>query len=233
MLYESHLFSAASGKLSGLVASRNRGGPYVRAYVVPVDPMTTEQNYCRSAWSYLATYWKTTLTATQRARWAALAQGVRLPNRLGIERQPTGRSLFFRQNFHRAQVQEVSGDTYTPVANPPTHIGGDIGDLPSTAVQNSTNSVVRFTWTETPAWTADTTSILLIYASTLCTTQINHYFGPWTLVNYTVSGDWATPLDVTMATGFNLTSGKRIFYRMLVTFQDGRLSNVNTGHQDG
>ena len=218
MLYQSHLFSAASGKLSGLVASHNKGGPYVRAYAVPTDPNTAEQGICRDAWSALSTYWKSTMSATNRARWANLASSVKLPNRLGIERTIGGRPLFFRQNFHRAQGQIFNADAVSPIAAPPATIANDFGPIPATTVQTAANSVVRFTWPSTPPWSGDTTGMLLIYASALVTTQINHYFGPWTLVSAIAPPDWSNPSDIQMASGFTLNAGKRMFHRMIFTW---------------
>lgn len=227
MLYMSHLFSAASGKLSGLVASRNRGGPYVRAHVVPIDPMTTEQLNCRTAMTDLASAWSTTLTATQRSQWAQLAAANPLPNRLGIERIITGRALFFRQNFVRRQAAVQLSAGSPTVATPPSSLSRPLGPLVTPTWNDQSSGQVVFTWAGTPDWNAEAGTFFLIYVSNVSPGTRNRYFGPWTLTYALSAEDWSSPQYIGVTGGDPIATGEKLFFRFVVTFNNGQLSEDN------
>jgi len=71
-----------SGKLGGNVFSHNKGGQYVRQYVIPVNPDSTQQLQVRSRFGMaVATYHS--LTSEKKAMWQAYANGVFSP-KVGI-----------------------------------------------------------------------------------------------------------------------------------------------------
>ena len=75
-------FGMLSGKLGGNVFSHNKGGQYVRQYVIPVNPDSTQQLQVRSRFGMaVATYHS--LTAEKKAMWQAYANGVFSP-KVGI-----------------------------------------------------------------------------------------------------------------------------------------------------
>jgi len=70
------LSSELSGALAGVVGSKARGGVnYFRVRARPGNPKSYLQNSVRSIVSGLAAAWKSVLSDTERAAWAALASG--------------------------------------------------------------------------------------------------------------------------------------------------------------
>lgn len=67
-----------SGKMGGLVFARNKGGPYVRQYAVPVNPNTIAQVNARAAFGSSSANWHN-LNSPQKAQWQAYAEGIFSP----------------------------------------------------------------------------------------------------------------------------------------------------------
>jgi hypothetical protein len=67
-----------SGKMGGLVFSRNKGGAYVRQYVIPVNPNTVAQVNARAAFGSSAANWHN-FNANEKARWQNYAEGIFSP----------------------------------------------------------------------------------------------------------------------------------------------------------
>jgi len=103
MKYIGLISSAASGKMGGVVASHNRGGSYLRAHVIPVQPRTASQTANRQQLAAFSGAFKS-LTASQVAGWNALGQTVTLKNALGGSYNPTGQQLFVSCNRHLASL---------------------------------------------------------------------------------------------------------------------------------
>jgi hypothetical protein len=220
----SHLFSAASGKLSGLVASRNRGGPYVRAHAIPNDPNTFEQQACRAAMAALAERWTNELTNDQRQAWQRAAAAFTLPNRLGIPRHITGRAYFCRQNFVRHQMMEWLSLSPLTYDNPTPGPTCDVGPIPVMTVIDNATSSIRLAWSQEPWWQGDADAYLLVYASLQRPQTVNRYFGPWTLTYAVSAEDFNSPQEFSFNSGETLAAGHRLFTRLLFTAADGRLS---------
>jgi hypothetical protein len=108
------MFSAASGKLGGIVASHNRGGAYIRHHSIPTQPRTAAQKLVRNQLQAFSAAFKS-LTASQIAGWNALGATVSLKSKLGTTYHPTGQQLFVSCNKHLANV----GIT-TQLSNAPT-----------------------------------------------------------------------------------------------------------------
>jgi hypothetical protein len=95
------LLGELSGKLDAEVYSHNRGGPYVKAWVLPADPATGPQLLMRAYLQTLAIQWRTVLTATQRDAWDTYAHNVTVPTRLHPQDRITGRAHYMRSNLAR------------------------------------------------------------------------------------------------------------------------------------
>lgn len=100
MKFTSPVYSAASGSVAGLTYSRNRGGMYTRARVIPSNPQTAAQMVARAATSLVSTTWGT-LTGDQRNAWELYAATVPLVDRLGAQIQVSGINMFVRCNVPR------------------------------------------------------------------------------------------------------------------------------------
>ena len=68
-------------KIGGQVASKNRGGAYMRNKVTPVNPQTAAQTAIRNRLAGLSQAWRA-LTAAQRAAWNGAVGTLREPTSL-------------------------------------------------------------------------------------------------------------------------------------------------------
>ena len=94
---------AGSGKLGGHVQSRNRGGPYVRTRVTPLNPNTPFQIAARQTLAVFSETWRT-LTQAQITAWNEAVDNFKKTDVFGEIRRPTGKNLFTRLNINLASI---------------------------------------------------------------------------------------------------------------------------------
>lgn len=101
-----------SGRVGGVVFSRNRGGDYIRNGPSPVNPQTARQVLVRNALTAASSEWGD-LTADQRKSWAAWAASNPVQNRLGetIRLQPNAAFVWLSSRM------VINGDS--PAVAPP------------------------------------------------------------------------------------------------------------------
>jgi hypothetical protein len=143
---------AGSGKVGGTVASKNRGGTYLRTWVKPVNPRTVAQTFQRDQLASLASGFRG-LTVAQIKAWNAAAYNFPMKNRLGATIIPSGLDLYVALNVNLISIG-VAQITTPPV---PQDVLG-FNTLSATGVA-SVLSIV-FTGTPSPA-----TSDALIFAT--------------------------------------------------------------------
>lgn len=86
-----------SGKLNGWVASKNRGGSYMRTKVTPLNPSTTAQQNARGILGSLSTQWSS-LTDAQRLSFNNAVGDFSRTDIFGDIRNPSGINLFVKLN---------------------------------------------------------------------------------------------------------------------------------------
>lgn len=223
MLYQGTWMTNASGKLGTLIASRNRGGPYVRAYTVPADPNTTEQQAARASMAYLVNLWKTGLTATQRARWARYTLKVRRLNRIGELHSIGGFQEFIRGNMLRQyETQWLGGIALPDLTSPPSNGQAATPLTPVTVTgQNTVTATFDVNFNAADPWNAFSNGGIFVFVSTMFSPTKNWFRGPWTLVG-AVNGGASSPLT---CTGVALpVSGDRFFVKVTAQHGNGMLS---------
>ncbi len=92
-----------SGRIGGLVFSRNRGGDYVRNGPSPTNPQSSYQTAVRNALSLASAGWDT-LTDSQRAAWVSWAQDHPVRNRLGESIRLQGNAAYVQLNSRLAYL---------------------------------------------------------------------------------------------------------------------------------
>jgi len=107
--------SAMSGKLSGNVYARNKGGAYVRNWVKPTNPATTKQQNQRNTLSLKSAAWRT-LTDEQRDSWKSWADDNPVLDRLGCSIVLTGAQAYSKININRDNAGDGAAQTTTPGA---------------------------------------------------------------------------------------------------------------------
>ena len=111
MLFTSPVIAEGSGSIAGLTASRNRGGNYLRARAVPVNPSTPAQIGVRTQLAVLASRWSSVLTQVARDTWDLYALNVLLPGPLGNPRNVGGLGMYIRTNIPASLAGEPVIDT--------------------------------------------------------------------------------------------------------------------------
>ena len=116
---------AGSGKIGGHVASKNRGGSYLRTKVTPNNPQTTAQMSVRGIFASISSLW------------SSLTQGQR--DSFGDIRNPSGKNLFQRlnqnlENTSQAQITTCVAPSEVPFAN----LQGVAGDISNTELNIDT-----------------------------------------------------------------------------------------------
>lgn len=94
---------AGSGKIGGHVASKNRGGAYLRTKVTPSNPQSVDQSNVRNLFTSLSQAWKG-LTENQRNAWNAAVSNFQRTDIFGDLKSPSGINLFQRLNNNMAQI---------------------------------------------------------------------------------------------------------------------------------
>ena len=93
----SALVSDMSGKLNGSVASRNRGGQYLRNKTTPLNPQTAQQVQVRNQFGIISGSWRA-LTDNDRASWNDSAVNFPYTNVFGDVKYLSGFNLHQQLN---------------------------------------------------------------------------------------------------------------------------------------
>lgn len=213
------LVASASGALGGVVASRNKSGPYLRIRAVPINPSTPFQNLIRSAMSNLAARWVSNLTQVERDAWEVYAANVPLPSPLGGTHNVSGINMFIKTNVPRFQAGLGRLDAapvifdvgaFTPVTGPIALASGDF---------------VSFDFDNTDDWANATGAGLLLYTSKPKNASIQYHTGPYRFAGIILGDDTVpptSPLAIAAAEPFSI--GNRVFWYVRAMQVDGRYS---------
>lgn len=218
MKLKSALATEMSGSLGGMVASHNRGGLYLRARVIPVNPNTSLQQVIRGFVAQLSSLWLNTLTFLQREAWDEYALQVPLPDRLGEPRNVGGLAMYVRSNVPRLQ------NDLTRVDDAPTIFNlGDYTPPSISSLSEATQSVFVVFQEEDP-WVSEDGAAMLFYASASTNLSINYYKGPYRLFDTILGNNTLPPTSPDTLTGMRpFVFGQKMFFRLNVTRVDGRL----------
>lgn len=133
------LMTDGRGKIGGQVASKNRGGAYMRNKVTPVNPATTSQTTARNRLSSISQSWRS-LTEAQRDAWNGAVTNFSKTDIFGDSKNPSGFTLYQRLNNN---ILTMGGAIITV---PPTMEGTDqFSDLVLTYTSGTPSLSLAFT----------------------------------------------------------------------------------------
>lgn len=124
---------AGSGKIGGHVASKNRGGAYLRTKVTPTNPNTSAQAGARALLSSLSTGWSG-LTESQRLGWNAAVKDFATTDVFGDIKNPSGINLYVKLNANLiGSGQEGINDAPAKIEIPFSQLTAAIFDVSTPA----------------------------------------------------------------------------------------------------
>lgn len=91
------------GKIGGHVASKNRGGAYLRTKVSPINPQTARQSAVRSELTGFSQGFRS-LTSDQIASWNNAVSNFTNTDIFGDVKKPSGINLYVKLNMNLAQI---------------------------------------------------------------------------------------------------------------------------------
>lgn len=172
-----------SGKVGGSVASRNRGGAYMRTWVKPVNPRSIRQIQARTTLTGLSQAFRS-LTLTQIASWNASTVNFPKVNRIAGRIKLSGLSLFVSLNTN---LQNIG---LPPLSVPP--IPQDIIGFTSLTL-TSVLGVLNAVFTPTPT---DATTSTLVYATIGLSPGVNFVKSEYRLIGV-IPPATASPHNIT------------------------------------
>lgn len=219
MLIKSGLVTQISGSFGGMTGSHNRGGMYLRARSIPVDPASTLQQAVRDAMSNLAARWRDTLTPAQRDDWRTYAANTPLLSPLGDARDVGGLPMYTRGNLIRMQLGASVVDDAplagVPQLTTPTNFALLTGDGLLTADLAA------------DPWVGSSENFLAVYASRPLSAAIGFYKGPYRLIGSVEGNNLMPPTDfsVDYAAAYGTPpSGSQVRVQLRVVDVASRLS---------
>jgi len=228
MKFKSLLLSQASGAFGGLVASRNRGGPYLRARAMPVNPGTSSQQTVRAAVASLSNMFRT-LTTAERQGWEDYAANVPKVDRLGEARNLSAINQFIRSNVPRyaligaASISRTAPLVYNTGATP------YFNSIAATYyAANSLKLAISCTTSDAPAVTI-TGDKILVSGSAPQNPSINSFKGPFhffAALNLSQLDTQPQSLVIYLDGNWNALGGDKVFLRVAASREDGRLSGA-------
>jgi len=221
MKFKGTHISEASGSLAGVTYSHNRGGQYMRARAVPVNPNTLQQQAVRNYMASRSAAWGSVLTQGQRDGWEAYADQVLLTDALGEPRKATGLNHYVRCNVPRMQAA---------MAGSPLQVAPAIFDMgsytnPVLGVVDQSDSTASIAYTNTDAWAIAVGGAMLVHASAGQSPGTAYFKGPYRYAGKVLgavvppTSPYACPLP------FAVQVGQRVFVKLTFVQVDGRLSS--------
>lgn len=222
MKYKSIVYGEAAGSVAGLVYSHNRGGQYVRARVVPVNPNTAFQQAIRGFLATIVAAWNTVLSSEQRALWEAYADAVEIPDILGEPRNAGGIGHFVRSNVPRLQEGFARIDEPPEVFALPTF-------TPPVLTAAETTQLVSVAFTQADSWAHEVGGCLYVYVSRPTNPSINYFKAPYRFGDG-IRGALVPPTTpATFTAPFPFLQGQRLHWFVRAGRADGGLSSPFRG----
>lgn len=216
MLFLPILIGTASGKLNGVVASRNRGGQYLKQFTTPTDPATANQAVLRTAIANAHTAWSA-LTSRQRQEWQDYSIAHPRANRIGQPHPIGGYAEFVRRYVPRDQIRQTLAAGLVVGTGVPA--GFYDFDTAPTAEVNAGGNRLLVTWTAS-AWTTEANSGFYVQMWGPLAATINWHRSPLRLVGFVPGNAFAPPTSpstINIPAAMQPASGQGVAWRIRMT----------------
>ena len=227
MKYLSQVYSQASGSIGGVTYSHNRSGLYTRSRVTPVNPSSTQQQYVRNAFSYLADRWVNGLLQTQRDSWDLYASNVPVTDKMGQSIYLTGMNQYIRSNTIRQQLNNLVGSTAFSLIDDGPNIFTLADTDPNATLTLTAPTTGSLAFNDSMDWCSEDGAIFALYIGKPQNPGIKFYVNPYR-IGAAVIGSASSPITspAVAAAQFSYTAGQRCFSYGRISRADGRLSPI-------
>lgn len=189
------IFTSISGSLGGVVGSHNKGGQYLRARTVPVNPNTSGQQRARTDLTVAVAEYGTT-SEFIRQGWRNYAEQQAWTNSQGDAIQLSGQQAFVGVN----SIQALLGNPFI-VTPPPPNTRPGAPQMTVVADNLTPSGEIAVTWDNA---TGDAGDSLLVYVGRIVGPGVQFYKTPYKFIG-TLAGDTVAaenlPLDFLYAVG--------------------------------
>lgn len=220
MKYRYGIVGEGSGKLGGVVFSRNKFGSYIRPLVTGTNPNSPLQQAVRSVFQALSNAWNSELTEAQRELWRVYAAAVPVQDNLGQTMYLTGFNHFIRTNtvgLGGAVAQVNAGPSIFTLAQADETMAG----TPSEAAQQ-----ISVAFDDTRDWVDEDEALMQISMSRPANASVAFVPPVLRIAGY-ILGDATTPLTSpqVFSVPFPVAEDQKVLIVGRVLRADGRLSN--------
>ena len=209
---------AGSGKIGGHVASKNRGGAYLRTKVTPTNPQTASQSAVRNTLGSLATGWSE-LTEDQRLSFNDAVKDFATTDIFGDIKNPSGINLYVKLNTNLTNSdQTLITSAPAKVEVPAIAIASVVYDVSSSA-----DSIISLTNT-------DADGVVCIVSATPKVTQGTSYVKNLFRIIDTLTIDGVeAPFGTAYINKFgNLAAGDKFFVKVELVMPNGQKGTAVT-----
>jgi hypothetical protein len=209
---------AGSGKIGGHVASKNRGGAYLRTKVTPTNPNTSAQAGARALLSSLSTAWSG-LTESQRLGWNGAVKDFATTDIFGDIKNPSGINLYVKLNAN------LIGTGQAGISDAPAKLEIPFSPLVSAVYDVSTPASTGFEFAD-----AAMTDVAILVSATPKVSNGTSFVKNLYRNIGTVNGDEGllTFGDDYIAKFGNLTVGDKIFLKVEAVLANGQKGTAQT-----
>lgn len=192
---------ALSGKVGGSVNSHNRGGAYVKNFVMPTNPSTVYQIDARNIFTTNSQAWRG-LTQAQRNAWIAAAPEFPYSNAMGDTKILSGNALYNKLNINLM----VAG---LPAITSPPSPAGVVGIL--TNVPTYIAGVISIAFTPTPVTTGQS---MLLWATPGVSPGVSYVKNKYRLLKVfpAATASPITPIAAYLARFGAASVGSKVFF---------------------
>lgn len=212
-------YTAIAGKLGTMVGTMNKSGMCFRTLVTPANPNTTAQQGVRGTLTTLASAWKNTLTAEQRAGWATYAATLEFTSKIGQTYSISGFNAYVMCNGARI----VGG--LSRIDEPPTVAGFDTFTAVVPTFDDSADEV-SIAFTNTDGWAGEVGGALIVRVSPIgFSPGVTFYEGPFQYLGKQAGAATppASPLVLDMS-AIGVVEGVQYAISVRSVRADGRIS---------
>ena len=228
MLFKSALLTSASGSLGGVTASHNRGGLYLRARVIPVDPATPSQLQAREAMTNTAGDWAL-LSEDDRMSWMSYAQRILMTGPLGDSVQLSGQQMYVRSKIAAARLNEFAGFVRLTVPDS-APAGSTLPAFVTSPVLVSAEAQFGFisvSFDTAEPWVTEDAAAMLLFVGAPQGSGINFFKGPFRLATFAGGSSTSPPSSpFVFVSVFPIAVGQKVWLRIRLFRGDGSLSSV-------